>query len=63
MLSMDYVEATAEQISEAVDWASDCLGLTCGARVSAGRAMAYVGNHYPGGWDVFVSECCPWTRA
>lgn len=56
MLSVDHVEATVEEISEAINWVSDCLGLTCGARVSAGRAMAYVGNHYPGGWQGFVAE-------
>ncbi|MEV7814243.1 hypothetical protein AB0P05_26485 [Streptomyces flaveolus] len=47
---------TEEQMSEAIDWTSDCLGLI--GRVAAGRAVAYVKANYPGGWDAFVAECC-----
>jgi hypothetical protein len=50
--------ATAEQIAEVRDWASDCIGLSAGVKVGAERAIAYVERNYPGGWDAFVSECC-----
>lgn len=48
---------TAEQTTEAIDWASDCLGLSRGVKVSADRALAYVEANYPGGWEAFVAEC------
>lgn len=57
MKHVDYIQATAEEISEAINWASDCLGMRGGQKASAGRAMAYVEAHYPGGWLRFVAEC------
>ncbi|GAA4890867.1 hypothetical protein ACFPM3_20165 [Streptomyces coeruleoprunus] len=48
---------TAEELSEARDWASDCLGLV-GVKVTAERAVRYVRRHYPGGWNAFAVECC-----
>jgi hypothetical protein len=53
---------TAEQITEAIDWASDCLGLSRGVKVSAERALAYVKSNYPGGWEAFVAEVWPGTQ-
>ena len=54
--------ATAEQISEARNWASDCIesehAFSDGERVSAERAVRYVERNYPGGWPAFVAECC-----
>lgn len=49
---------TEEQTAEAIDWASDCLGLPDRADISAERAVKYVRANYPGGWDAFVTECC-----
>lgn len=46
----------AEQMAEARDWASDCLGLSAGVKVSPARAVAYVERQYPGGWQAFVAE-------
>lgn len=50
---------TPEQVMDARDWASDCLGLAGGVKVSADRAMAYVQREYPGGWDAFAAEASP----
>ncbi|MET9385320.1 hypothetical protein ABZY09_30675 [Streptomyces sp. NPDC002928] len=49
---------TEEQKSEAIDWTSDCLGLSGANKVGAGFAFLYVQKHYPGGWGAFVAECC-----
>lgn len=49
--------ATADQITEARDWASDCMGLV-DRTVSAERAVAYIAQYYPGGWNAFVEEVC-----
>ncbi|WP_143659434.1 hypothetical protein [Streptomyces sp. MP131-18] len=58
-MSIDEILASAsgEQITEARDWASDCLGMV-GDTASAERAVRYVEKHYPGGWTAFVAECC-----
>jgi hypothetical protein len=54
--------STEEQIAEAIDWASDCLGLPDRADISAENAVKYVRANYPGGWDAFVSECCTFVQ-
>lgn len=46
---------TRAQLIEAIDWASDCLGIL--GRVSADRAIRYVVRNYEGGWDAFVEAC------
>ena len=51
--------ATEEQIAEARDWASDCLGKSAGVKVSAERAIKYVEANYPGGWTNFLAEIFP----
>lgn len=45
----------AELVSEARDWASDCMGMV-GSRMGVERAMHYVATYYPGGWDGFVQD-------
>lgn len=49
---------TEAQITEAQDWAADCMGLEAGHKPGAERAVAYVEAEYPGGWAAFVAECC-----
>lgn len=61
MKSIDMWKVTPEQIMDARDWASDCLGLSAGVKVSADRGVAYVQRNYPGGWDAFVAECCTYA--
>lgn len=51
--------ATEEQIIEARDWASDCIGLTGGEKVGAERAVKYIEMNYPGGWAGFLAEIFP----
>lgn len=50
------LDITPEEMIEARDWASDCLGLSGGEKVSPGRAVAYVERHYPGGFMAFRVE-------
>lgn len=56
--------ATAEQLMEARNWASDCtesdhaFGLE-GEQISARRAVVYVERNYPGGWEGFLAEFFP----
>lgn len=45
------------ELDVAREWASDCLSLPRGQRVSPARAVAYVERNYPGGWDAFTVEC------
>lgn len=51
----------SERVQEAINWASDCIGLTGGDKVSEERARAYVKANYPGGWEAFVAECCTYV--
>jgi hypothetical protein len=60
-LIMTNTLSTEEQIVEAIDWTSDCLGMGRGVKVGAERAAAYVRANYPGGWDAFVTECCTYV--
>lgn len=54
---MTMVESvTQEQMAEAIDWTSDCLGKSRGVKVSAETALKYVKANYPGGWEAFVAE-------
>jgi hypothetical protein len=54
-LIMNTQDITQEQITEARDWASDCLGMVA-ETVTFNRALAYINAQYPGGWDAFAAE-------
>ncbi len=53
------MDITRAQITEAIDWATDCMGRI--TRVSADRAIRYVMREYEGGWDAVVRDMeTPW---
>lgn len=54
MLNLAYAPVTVEEMSAAVEWARENMGLK--GPMQWGRAMAYVDDYYPGGWAQFVAE-------
>ncbi|OEJ24278.1 hypothetical protein AS594_07045 [Streptomyces agglomeratus] len=52
---------TGELLTEAIDWASDCLNRPATARVSEEQAIEYVRCYYPGGAAGFAQEAALFT--